>query len=88
MDIYKKVKDLVELGGQLGVVKEIHIFNTILVSLDNKRLIIPNSKATGDTIINYSAEGIRRVDMVFGIHYDDDLLKAKAILEKILKDIM
>ena len=81
-----KVEDLVELGGQLGVVKEIHIFNTILVSLDNKRLIIPNSKVTGDTIVNYSAEGIRRVDLVFGIHYADDLLKAKKIFEQILKE--
>jgi len=76
--------DLVEAGGSLGVVKEIHIFNTILVTLDNKRVIIPNSKITGDSIINYSAEGFLRVDMVFGIAYHDNISKAKEILENIL----
>jgi small conductance mechanosensitive channel len=81
-----KVNDLVELGGHLGIVKEIHIFNTILVSLDNIRLIIPNSKITGDTIKNYTAEGIRRIDLVFGIHYADDILKAKKVFEDILAE--
>ena len=78
--------ELVEVGGTLGVVKEIHIFNTILRTLDNKRVIIPNSKVTGDTITNYSAEGILRVDMVFGISYGDQIPKAKEILERILAD--
>jgi len=81
-----KVGDLVEAGGALGVIKEIHIFNTIMVSLDNKRVIIPNAKITGDNIVNYSAEGMLRVDMVFGIHYGDHIPKAKQILEKILAD--
>jgi len=76
--------NLVEVAGSLGVVKEIHIFNTILVTLDNKRVIVPNSKVTGDTIVNYSAEGILRVDMVFGISYGDNIPKAKAILEDIV----
>jgi small conductance mechanosensitive channel len=66
------------------VVKEIHIFNTILRTLDNKRVIIPNSKVTGDIIVNYSAEGILRVDMEFGIGYGDQIPKAKEILENIL----
>ena len=78
--------DLVEAGGTLGVVKEIHIFNTILRTLDNKRVIIPNSKVTGDTIVNYSAEGTLRVDMVFGISYGDHIPKAKQILENILAE--
>ncbi len=76
--------DLVEAGGSKGVVKEIHIFNTVLVTLDNKRVIIPNSKVTGDSIINYSAEGYLRVDMVFGIAYHDNISKAMEILENIL----
>jgi len=85
--IFRPLKrdDLVEAGGTLGVVKEIHIFNTILRTVDNKRVIIPNSKVTGDTIVNYSAEGMLRVDMVFGISYGDHIPKAKEILEKILQ---
>ncbi len=81
-----KSGDLVEAGGHLGRVKEVHIFNTILLSLDNKRVIIPNSKVTGDSIVNYSAEGFLRVDLVFGIGYGDNISKAKQILEQIIAD--
>ena len=77
---------LVEAAGSLGVVKEIHIFNTIMTTLDNKRVIIPNGKVTGDTIVNYSAEGILRVDMEFGISYGDHIPKAKEILQKIIAE--
>ena len=93
--IFRPLKhgDLVEAAGSLGVVKEIHIFNTILKTIDNKRVIIPNSKVTGDTIVNYSAEGILRVDMEFGISYGDHIPKAKELLKgivanhpKVLKD--
>jgi small conductance mechanosensitive channel len=80
-----KAGELVEAGGHLGVVKEIHIFNTIMNTLDNKKLIVPNSKITGDSIINYSANGTLRVDMVFGISYGDQIPKAKDILMKILE---
>jgi small conductance mechanosensitive channel len=84
--VFRPVKrdDLVEVAGMLGVVKEIHIFNTILKTLDNKRVIVPNSKVTSDIIVNYSAEGILRVDMEFGISYGDHIPKAKEILESIL----
>ena len=81
-----KTGDLVEAGGHLGRVKEVHIFNTILLSLDNKRVIIPNSKVTGDSIVNYSVEGFLRVDMVFGISYGDKISKAKQVLEQILAE--
>jgi small conductance mechanosensitive channel len=86
--IFRPIKrgDLVETAGMLGTVKEIHIFNTLLKTLDNKRVIIPNSKVTGDTIVNYSAEGILRVDMVFGISYGDHIPKAKEILQRILAE--
>ncbi len=80
-----KSEDLVEAGGHLGVVREINVFHTVIISLDNKRIIIPNGKITGDSIINYSAEGSLRVDMVFGIAYHDNISKAKGILEDILK---
>ena len=77
--------DLVEVAGTLGRVKEVHIFNTILVTLDNKRVIVPNSKVTSDIIVNYTIEGILRVDMEFGIGYGDHITKAKEILENILE---
>jgi small conductance mechanosensitive channel len=78
--------DRVELAGHIGDVKEIHIFNTILKGLDNKRIIIPNGKITDNSIINYSSEGILRVDMVFGISYGDKIGQAKQLLEQILTE--
>ncbi len=80
-----KVGDLVETAGVFGFIEEIQIFNTILRTRDNKTVIIPNANITGDNIINYSTKGILRVDMVFGIGYDDDLLKAKKILEELVQ---
>jgi small conductance mechanosensitive channel len=79
-----KVGDRIEAGGVEGFVEDIQIFNTILRTPDNKTVIIPNANITGDNIINYSTKGILRIDMVFGIGYDDDLLKAKRILQEIL----
>lgn len=84
--VFRPIKkdDLAEIAGHLGVIKEVHIFHTVMVSLENKRVIIPNSKITSDSIVNYSAEGYLRCDMVFGVSYGDDIDKAKAILEKIM----
>jgi len=81
-----KVGDLVEAGGVLGVVKEIQIFVTVLSTPDNKKIIMPNSKITGDNIVNLSAVEKRRVDMVFGVSYADDLKKAKEVLLGVLKN--
>ena len=88
-----KVGDFVEGGGATGVIKEIHIFTTTMNTPDNKRVIIPNSKMMGDNIINYSAEGKRRIDLSAGISYSDDIPKAKQLLlevisadERVLKD--
>lgn len=81
-----KVGDYIEAGGSSGVVEAIHIFNTVLRTPDNKKVIIPNSRVTGDNITNYSAHDTRRVDLVFGIGYEDDIKKAKEILEKILSE--
>ena len=79
-----KVGDFVEINGETGFVKEVQIFNTHLTAPNNKRIIIANSAALGSTIANYSTNGYVRIDMVFGIGYGDDLLKAKSILQEIL----
>ncbi|WP_415894824.1 mechanosensitive ion channel family protein [Neptuniibacter sp. PT34_22] len=85
--------DFVEAAGVAGVVEHIQIFNTIMRTGDNREVIIPNGAIYSGVITNYSARDTRRVDMVFGIGYDDDLRKAKEILneiiaadERILKD--
>ena len=81
-----KVGDYIEGGGTAGTVKEIQIFNTILLTPDNKTVIVPNATMTGDKIVNYATQGTRRVDMVFGISYDSDIDKAKALLWDMLKN--
>jgi small conductance mechanosensitive channel len=77
MIIFKpfKVGDFIEAGGVSGIVEEIGIFTTELKSPDNKKIIVPNAKATADNIINYSANDQRRIDMVAGVSYSDDLEK-------------
>jgi small conductance mechanosensitive channel len=79
-----KVGDFVEVGGQKGTAKEIQIFNTILNSPDNVRIIVPNGQVTGSNIMNYTVNGTRRVDLVVGVSYDDDLKKAQQVIEKVL----
>ncbi|EFK06077.1 putative small-conductance mechanosensitive channel [delta proteobacterium NaphS2] len=74
------VGDLVEAQGHLGVVKEVQIFNTILLTPSNKRVIIPNGAMSNGSIVNYSAEGQLRVDLVIGIAYESDVPKAKSLL--------
>jgi small conductance mechanosensitive channel len=86
MLVFKPFKegDYIEGAGTSGVVEEIQIFTTKLRTPDNKLVIIPNSSLTSDNIINYSAKDTRRVDMVFGIGYDDDIDKAKALIQDVL----
>ena len=79
-----KVGDQIEAAGVSGIVEGIQIFSTQLRSADNKAIIVPNSSITSGNIINYSAKGERRVDLVFGISYDDDIRKAKDILKELL----
>lgn len=83
----------VETAGIAGVVEKITVFNTIFRTGDNKEIIVPNSQIYGGTIVNVSAKPTRRVDMVFGIGYDDDMKKAREIMlevinadERVLKD--
>ncbi|MCA8923845.1 MAG: mechanosensitive ion channel [Planctomycetes bacterium] len=80
-----KIGDLVEVGGTLGVVEEISVFTTTLKSGDNKWICVPNGGITGGNIINYSAKPTRRVDMVYGCGYGDDLKAVKAYLEEAVK---
>jgi small conductance mechanosensitive channel len=79
-----KSGDYVEAGGTSGSVESIQIFNTTLKTPDNKMVIVPNSQITGDKIVNYSAMERRRIDMVFGIGYDDSIKRAREILERII----
>jgi len=86
MIIFKpfKVGDFVEGAGVAGVVEEIQIFTTQLATPDNKTVIVPNAKMTGDNITNYTMKGTRRVDFVFGIGYEDDIDKARQVIERII----
>jgi small conductance mechanosensitive channel len=79
-----KVGDFIETAGVAGTVEGIQIFHTLLVTADNKLVIVPNNSITSGNIINYSAKGIRRVDLVVGISYQDDIAAAKAVLNEIL----
>ena len=79
-----KVGDFVEAGGTSGVIVEITVFSTILKTGDNKKVIVPNAGMTGGNIVNYSANDTRRVDLVFGIGYDDDMDKAKEIMRDVM----
>jgi len=76
--------DFVEAGGATGVIEKINIFTTTMTTPDNKEVIIPNGAILGGNITNFSARPTRRVDMVFGISYDDDIRKTKQVLEDIL----
>lgn len=76
--------DFVEAGGSAGVIQHVGIFSTIMNTGDNRHIIIPNSAILGGTIINVSANPTRRIDLVIGIGYDDDIKKAKQILLDIM----
>ena len=79
-----KAGDFVELAGVAGVVENIGIFSSVLRTGDNRELIIPNGVIYGGIITNYSTRSTRRIDMVFGVDYSDDLKKAKEILRGIV----
>lgn len=88
-----KVGDFIEAQGYSGTVKEIQIFTTILTTGDNKTIIIPNGGLSTGSLTNYSTQETRRIDLTFGIGYNDDIDKAyaaiKAVIDrndKILKD--
>lgn len=86
--VFKPFKsgDFVDAGGTSGSVNKIGIFTTTMTTPDNKEIIVPNGAIYSGNITNYSARATRRVDMVFGIGYGDDLLKAKQTLEALIKE--
>ena len=79
-----KIGDFITAGGVSGVVDEIALFATLMHTPDNQRIIVPNSAIMGGTITNVSALPTRRVDLVFGISYDDNIGQAKEIIESVI----
>ena len=82
-----KVGDYIDAGGGAGTVEEIGIFTTIVNSLDNKRIIIPNAKLTSDKITNYTCNSLRRVDLKASISYGDDIDHAKRVIADVIDQV-
>lgn len=80
-----KAGDFVEAGGTTGVVEKINIFSSTFRTPDNREIIVPNGAIYADVITNYSARETRRIDLLVGISYDDDIRKAKAVAEAVVK---
>ena len=80
-----KVGDFIDAGGATGTVEDINLFSTIISPVDNRTIIVPNSSIIGGNITNFSQKPQRRLDLTFGIGYDDDLKLAKQILMEILE---
>ena len=74
------IGDFIEAAGQSGVVREITIFYTVLTTVDNKRVMVPNGSLMGSAIVNYSAEELRRVDLTFAVAYGTDPDQVNALL--------
>lgn len=81
-----KSGDFVEAAGTKGIVEEIEIFNTILRTPDNVRVIVPNGQITGSVITNYAARETRRIDLIIGCSYSDDIRQVKAFLNQIIAE--
>ena len=81
-----KVGDFVDGGGSFGNVEEINLFTTNMQTFDNQQIIIPNSKIWGEKIINHSHHPVRGVDMRFNVAYEDDIQKAREVIQKVLAD--
>jgi small conductance mechanosensitive channel len=78
--------DFIEAAGVTGSVDEIRLVSTTLTTGDNKLIIVPNSAIYKDAIVNYSAKDTRRLDLVFGVGYDDDLKVVAEVLKKICRE--
>jgi len=81
-----KIGDLIETEGHTGVVKEIQIFNTILNTPDGKTVIVPNAPISTKSLVNYTDQGILRVDLSVGIGYEDDIKKARDVITEVLNN--
>ena len=80
------IGDYVEAGGNAGTVKELNLFVTVMATPDNVRIIVPNAQIWGATVSNFSANPTRRVDLVMGISYEDDIDKAMAVMNQVIDD--
>ena len=81
-----KVGDSVIAGGVTGTVTEVTIFNTVFLTADNQKIIVPNSSITSASITNVNAKDTRRIDIIIGISYEDNIKQAKEVLEKVVKE--
>lgn len=81
-----RVGDYISALGQGGTVSEISILTTILKTPDNQVVYLPNGKLAADTIVNFSEEPTRRLVLTFGIHYDNDIVQAKGIIQKLIEE--
>ena len=81
-----RVGDVVNAGGVVGKVEKLTVFNTIIHTPDNQKVIVPNSNITSDVITNITANPTRRVDLVVGIGYEDSIPKAKEILKRLVSE--
>ena len=79
-----RVGDVIEVQGYTGRVREIHIFNTIMITYDNEKIVIPNGIISNGSIRNLFSEPTRRIDIVFGISYGDDILQVRDVLKKVI----
>lgn len=79
------VGDFISAQGEMGTVKEIVILHTLLMTPDNKKVVIPNGPLANGNIINYSSEDLRRVDLTFGVGYDDDIRQVQGILMELVE---
>ncbi|MBN1947788.1 MAG: mechanosensitive ion channel [Bradymonadales bacterium] len=79
-----KVGDVIEAQGYTGKVSEIQVFNTVLKTLDNKTIIIPNGPLSNGSLVNYSTEPTRRVDMIFSVAYGEDIEQVKTAVSKVV----
>ena len=77
--------DILEVNGYIGKIKEIQLLYTILISFDNKMVVIPNNELASSTFVNYSHEEKRRVDLNFDIHYENDVKKAKELIQSVIE---
>jgi small conductance mechanosensitive channel len=80
------VDDYVSIAGDAGTVKEMSLVSTTLLTVDNKVVVVPNKKAWSDTIVNYTGKNVRRVDLVFGISYEDDIQHAIDVLTEVASE--
>lgn len=81
-----KAGDLIEAAGSTGVVEQLRIFSTVMRTGDNREITVPNSQIFGGTIVNFSARDTRRIDMAFGIGYEDNIKQAKTLIEEAMSE--